>query len=50
MNSLSKEYITLFNSITSAIEELQSLKNKLASAQMMAESLYMEESEENESA
>ena len=42
---LSKEYLLLFNTITTAIDELEAIKLKLAGAQQDAEAIYLERTE-----
>ena len=44
MNSISKEYLLLFNAITSAEETLCHLREDLINAQRQAEELYLEQS------
>ena len=43
MNPISKEYLLLFNAITSAEETLSQLRESLMEAQRQAEELFLEE-------
>ena len=42
---LSKEYLLLFNAITTTIDELEAIKLKLVGAQQDAEAAYLERTE-----
>ena len=44
METMSAEYLLLFNQISQAIEELDTLKEQLIQAQQRAEDLYIEKS------
>ena len=48
MNPISKEYLLLFNAITSAEETLSQLRESLIEAQRQAEELFLEEHEPGE--
>ena len=48
MNPISKEYLLLFNAITSAEETLCQLRERLMDAQRRAEELYLEEPDPEE--
>ena len=50
MNTISKEYLLLFNAITDAEETLQALRAQLIAAQQQAEDAFLEEAEELHSA
>jgi len=41
MESITKEYLVLFNSITDAEDALEALRQKLIVAQQLAEELYI---------
>lgn len=41
MDSISKEYLLLFNTVTDALESLEQLRQHLLEAQQQAESLYI---------
>ena len=41
MRELSEEYLTLFNSVTDALETLEQLRVRLQLAQQMAEEAYL---------
>lgn len=43
MNSIPKEYLTLFNAITRAEESLSLLRSELIAAQQQAEELFLGE-------
>ena len=45
MEHISKEYLLLFNTITDTAEALQSLQMQLMAAQMRAERLFLDETE-----
>ena len=47
MCELSKEYLTLFNTVTDTAEALERLRQRLLLAQQRAEALYLEQTEEN---
>ena len=48
MSAISKEYLLLFNAITSAEETLSQLRESLIEAQRQAEELFLEEHEPGE--
>ena len=48
MNPISKEYLLLFNAITSAEETLSQLRESLIEAQRQAEEMFLEEHEPGE--
>jgi len=43
MNTISKEYLLLFNAITDAEETLNQLRSRLIAAQQRSEELFLEE-------
>ena len=45
MESITQEYLVLFNAITAADEELTRLREQLRQAQQMAEEFYMSREE-----
>lgn len=45
MEHISKEYLLLFNTITDTAEALQALQMQLMAAQMRAERLFLDETE-----
>ncbi len=45
MEHISKEYLLLFNTITDTAEALQALQLQLMAAQMQAERLFLDETE-----
>ena len=46
MTDISAEYLTLFNAITDAVEQLESLRLRLILTQQRAEDLYLAHGEE----
>ena len=48
MQSLTKEYLLLFNAITDAEETLQKVRSSLIAAQQKAEELFVEEGDDQE--
>lgn len=46
MNTISKEYLLLFNAITDAGETLRELREKLMTVQQLSEQLYIEEGDD----
>ena len=48
MKQIAKEYLLLFNAITDAEEALLQLQMRLLEAQQQAETLFLEEADENE--
>lgn len=49
MNLISKEYLLLFNAVTDAEQSLDRLRQTLMEAQLRAEELFLEGSEEEDS-
>ena len=45
METITKEYLVLFNAITAAEETLQKLREELIHAQQVSEELYIEKPE-----
>ena len=46
MNEITREYLTLFNAVTDAMETLERLQIRLAEAQRRAEELFLERGDE----
>ena len=47
MEHISKEYLLLFNTITDTAQALQALQMQLLTAQLRAERLFVDETEDN---
>lgn len=43
MQTITKEYLLLFNAITTATQALQQLQQQLITAQQLAEDIYLQE-------
>lgn len=50
METLTKEYLLLFNTLTDAEESLRQLREVMQNAQRQAEALFMDRSEASDSA